>query len=261
MWIAHQAPYTRRELDRLLSIRSPHVRREAAGRTVHRREIPLLTITDYAVPEAGKKVVWLMARQHAWESGTSWVADGAVRFLLSGDTEAARIRRVTVFKVLPVFDVDGAAEGAVRFNANGYDNNRNWDLSDADRMPEIASVRKTILAGPFDLFLALHNTESADYVEGATADPAIQPIAAKLVAGLRSLTNFLDPASPRNSMAAPIDKGRYTVNQYLYTERKAPAFLMELRVESHPELKRPRTAKDFSDFGTGLVKSLAAALP
>jgi hypothetical protein len=259
MWIAHMAPYDRRELGRLLSIRSPYLRRATAGRTVHRRDIPFLTITDTSVPDAGKKVVWLMARQHAWETGTSWVAEGAVRFLLSNDTEAAWIRRSTVFKVIPLFDMDGAAEGAVRFNANGYDNNRNWDTADLKLMPEIAGVRETILAAPSDLFLALHNTESADYVEGATADPMVQPIAVKLVAGLRGMTNFLDPASPRNSMAAPIDKGRYTVNQYLYAQRKLPAFLMELRVESHPGLKRPRTTQDYVDFGAGLAKSLAAA--
>jgi hypothetical protein len=60
-------------------------------------------------------------------------------------------------------------------------------------------------------------------------------------------------------MAASIDKGRYTVNQYLYTERKLPAFLMEMRVEEHPNLKRPRTTQDFVEFGAGLAKSLAAA--
>jgi hypothetical protein len=127
-------------------------------------------------------------------------------------------------------------------------------------MPEIDSVRRTILAGPFDLFLAMHNTESADYVEGATGDPGVKPVAERLVDGLRRLTSFHDPASPRNSMAAPIDKGRYTVNQYLYVQRKVPAFLMEMMVESHPDLKRPRTVQDYRDFGVGVAKSLAACL-
>jgi hypothetical protein len=34
---------------------------------------------------------------------------------------------------------------------------------------------------------------------------------------------------------------------------------MEMMVESHPDLKRPRTTQDFVDLGRGLVKSLAAA--
>jgi hypothetical protein len=259
VWIAHMTPYGGRELARLAGTRSPYIKRGIAGRTLHGREIPLLTITDSSIADNSKKVVWLMARQHAWETGTSWVADGAVRFLVSNDAEAAGIRRSTVFEVIPLFDRDGAAEGAVRFNANGYDNNRNWDTADPKLMPEIDSVRATILAGGFDLFLALHNTESSDYVEGPTADPGILPIATRLVGELRKLTSFHDAASPRNSMAAPIDKGRYTVNQYLYSQRKAAAFLMEMMVESQPDLKRPRTAQDFVDLGAGLAKSLAAA--
>jgi hypothetical protein len=58
---------------------------------------------------------------------------------------------------------------------------------------------------------------------------------------------------------APIDKGRMTVNQNLFAERKVAAFLMELMVERHPKLGRPRTAQDFSDFGAGLAKCLAGA--
>ena len=264
LWIAHMPPYGREELNRLLALRHPHLRREIVARTAHHREIPLLTVTDPSAPDAGKRVVWLLARQHAWETGTSWVADGAVRYLLSNDEDARRIRRTTVFKVVPLFDVDGASEGTVRFNAAGYDNNRNWDTADAGSMPEIAAIRAALLAWVdsghrIDLILAMHNTESSDYVEGPVTDPKVRPVAQDLVDRLRASTSFFDPASPRNSMAAPIDKGRYTINQYLYSERKLPAFLMEMMVERHPDLKRPRTTQDFVEFGAGLAKSLAAA--
>jgi hypothetical protein len=264
MWIAHTAPYGKRELDALLARRSPYVRQGVVGRTVHGRKIPLLTVTDFSVPDAGKKVVWLMARQHAWECPTSFVADGAVRYLTSSDAEATRIRRSTVFQIIPLFDMDGAAEGAVRFNANGYDNNRNWDTADEKNMPEIWSVRKSLLdwldgGRRIDVFLAMHDTESTDYVDGPALDPKIKPVADDLVARLREWTDFYDPRSPRNSMAGNIDKGRYTVNQYLYKERQLPAFLMELMVEGHPQKHRPRTTEEFVTFGAGLARSLAAA--
>ena len=256
MWIAHMEPYTREHLSRLMGLNRPHLHLEAAGLTVRGNEIPMLTITDPAVADSGKKVIWLMARQHAWEAGTSWAADGAVRWLLSGDAEAARLRRSAVFQVMPVFDIDGAAEGAVRFNANGFDNNRNWDTAEPGKMPEIFTVRKLLLGGRMDLFLALHNTESVDYVEGPVMDERVRPAAEALVKGLRERTSFVDGRSPRNSMGAAIDKGRYTVNQYLYAERKAPAFLMEMMVERHPRLGRPRTSRDFSALGEGLARSL-----
>jgi hypothetical protein len=60
-------------------------------------------------------------------------------------------------------------------------------------------------------------------------------------------------------MSATPDKGRYTVNQHFYKERKLPAFLMELMVEGHPNMKRPRSTQEYLEFGAGLVKSLEAA--
>lgn len=256
MWIAHMEPYTGVELRRLMALLHPHLTVGAAGRTVRGKEIPLLTITDPAVAEGAKRVIWLMARQHAWEAGTSWVADGAVRWLLSDAAEAVRLRKAAVWAVIPVFDVDGVAEGAVRFNVNGFDNNRNWDTAEAGQMPEIFTARKLLLASRMDVFLAMHNTESADYVEGAVGDARVRPAAEALVKGLRERTNFEDERSPRNSMGAAIGQGRYTVNQYLYAQRKAAAFLMELRVEKHPRLGRLRAARDFSALGEGLARSL-----
>lgn len=257
MWIAHMEPYTGVELRRLLELRHPHLKAGAAGRTARSREIPLLTLTDGA--EAGKKVIWLMARQHAWEAGTSWAADGAVRWLISDDAEAARLRKKNVFRVMPVFDIDGVAEGAVRFNVNGFDNNRNWDTAETGKMPEIFTVRGLLMGSRMDVFLALHDTESTDYVEGPVSDERFRPAAEALVKGLRERTSFVDERSPRNSLEKPADRGRFTVNQYLYAEKKAAAFLMEMMVERNPRLGRPRTARDFVALGEGLARSLAEA--
>ncbi len=257
VWIAHTQPYLREDLQRLLELRHPHLSVSTIARSAHGREVPLLTITDAAAGERDKRSIWVMARQHAWETGTSYVADGLVRFLLSNAEAARRLRRENVFQVIPIFDTDGVAEGAVRFNVNGYDNNRNWDTADAEKTPEIFAVRRALeQAGRIDLFLALHNTESADYVDG----PA-DAVAAELVRGLRAGTDFLDAASPRAvTPRESIDPGRMTVNQYLYYQQKVRAYLMELRVERHPALGRPRTAADFSSFGAGLARSLAAAV-
>ncbi len=267
MWIAHTTPYLSRDLDRLLSERSPYLTAERIGKSAHGREIVLLSVTDPAVPDAAKRVVWLIARQHAWEAGTSWAADGAVRYLIAGNAQAARIRRTTVFKILPVFDLDGVAEGAVRFNANGYDNNRNWDEVRPTLMPEISAVRKSVLSWiasgrRLDILLALHNTESTDYVEGPLkpGGPRVSMLAKDLSDRLRRETSFYDPESPRESFPAePIARGRMTVAQGLFAERGIVAFLMELMVDRHPRLGRPRTAEDFAEFGRGLARCLAAA--
>jgi hypothetical protein len=266
MWIAHTEPYTGRDLARLLALRHAHLKREPLGRSLRGRPLDLLSITDPAADAAAKRVVWLIARQHAWETGTSWAADGAVRWLLSDDAKAAQLRRAAEFKVMPVFDPDGVAAGSVRFNLNGYDNNRNWDAVDPKTMPEIDAVRRAVFtwldAGrPIHILLAMHNTESADYVEGALNEAAgIKAQAQALADCLRAETSFHDSRSPRAIPArATIDRGRQTINQHLFFERQTPAYLMELMVERHPQLGRLRTAADFSAMGPGLARCLAAA--
>ncbi|MDB5319265.1 MAG: hypothetical protein JWN40_896, partial [Phycisphaerales bacterium] len=179
IWIAHIAPYTPRNLQRLLADidRSPHARVEVIGKTAQGCDLHLVTVTDASVPDAQKKVVWLQARQHAWEAGTSYVAEGALRFVASDD--AADLRRKITFKFTPMVDVDGCTTGKVRFNANGYDVNRHWSEVDLrskqllQLMPEIWYTKKAIVtAGRIDLMLNLHNTETAEYLDTQADDPA-----------------------------------------------------------------------------------------
>ena len=54
-------------------------------------------------------------------------------------------------------------------------------------------------------------------------------------------------------------KGRMTVNQGLWAERKIPAFLMEQMVDRSEKLGREPTVKDRLDFGAGLIRALTAA--
>jgi len=83
IWIAHIAPYTHSRLLHLLAEvdRSPHARVEVIGKTVQKRDLHLVTVTNFEKPDDGKKTVWLQARQHAWETGTSFVMEGALRFI------------------------------------------------------------------------------------------------------------------------------------------------------------------------------------
>ena len=139
--------------------------RPCRGGTSH-----LVTVTDADVPDAEKATVWLQARQHAWESGTSFVMEGALRFVTSDEPHArpSKAGRLQVH-------ADGRPRrlpgGQVRFNANGYDVNRHWDEVDLRQkrfltlMPEIWYVKKAIRshvdAGhKIDLLLNLHNTET-----------------------------------------------------------------------------------------------------
>lgn len=270
VWIARQPPYTTRHLEALLeSLRGhPAYREEVVGKTVGGRPMTLLTVTNPRTPEKDKAVIWLMARQHAWESGTSWVADGALRWLLSADPEAARIRDRFIVKVFPMADPDGVVRGGVRYNAHGYDLNRNWDAVNPKLMPEIHAQRQAILGWvdsgrPVHLFLTLHNTERADFIQGplTAGGPEVRALAERFHKRLDE-TSFYAPKGPRDSPASTAAgmKGRMSVNQGLFADRKLPAFLMELMVDVNPKLGRPPTVADRLEFGAALIRAICGAV-
>src|SRR3954447_6797611 len=263
MWIAHVPPYTNRNLEELLAAHrgSKYVRRDVVGKTVEGREMPLLTITNPASPDGSKKVIWLMFRQHAWEAGSSWAGDGAIRFLLSNDAVAARLRDGAIWKIFPMADPDGVAAGRVRYNKNGYDLNRNWDVHDPALMPEISAQRKAVLdwvdgGHRVDLFLSLHNTESGEYLQ---APAEFRDLGERIRKLLIDRTTF-NPTVPLRENGPPPAAGRMTVAQGLYADRKLPSTLMEQMIEYNSKLGRCPTAKDRMEFGAGLVQALFNAV-
>ena len=259
-WIAHIEPYTGARLDGLLErVRAhPDLKIESIGRTVEGRDLRLLTVSNRNLPDAGKPTVWLMARQHAWESGTSFVAEGFLLYLLSED--GADLRQRARWKILPMMDPDGVARGGVRFNRNGYDVNRNWDTCDPENaesatlMPEIAAAKKALIADSVDLFLTLHNQEVGGWLSGSDAHPAV---AARFFDLLKKDTICsLPDAGPRPPSPEPPAPGRFTVYQWLTHERKAPAFLLEQGVALDAKLRRLPVAADRIAFGAELARTM-----
>lgn len=266
VWISRLAPYTNQHLETLMrELRGhPHLQEAVVGKTVEGRPMRLLTITNPGIADAKKKVIWLMARQHAWEADTSWVAEGALRFLLSKDPRAARIRNESIFKVFPMADPDGVFRGGVRFNNHGYDLNRNWNVTDVRLMPEIYAQRKAILewidAGrPIDLFLTMHNTDvrDAERIEGALSvlGPPFKRLATRLMEVLVDTSNFYGPQPPR-------DTAPELMNVYLWLvrEKKVPALLLEHAVDFDPRLGRSATPKDRMDSGAALVRAMCTVV-
>jgi hypothetical protein len=261
IWIAHQPPYTWTQLKQLLEQvnRSPFARVEVIGHTVQGRELNLVTVTDLDKPDDQKKTVWLQARQHAWESGTSYVMEGALRFVTSDDPAAKALRERVVFKFTPMMDPDGSVNGKVRFNANGYDVNRHWaevDLRSKElltRMPEIWYVKKAILGyvdsgRKIDVMINLHNTETNEYMDTAATDEGMQAMMQKLFATLVETTTF----DPSRKLGIRMSPGNDTCS--LYGDRKIPVLLMEQRVGTGPKAKRRMTVADRLEFGKALIR-------
>ncbi len=263
LWVAHQPPYTITHLSKLLQSyhSNPNLATRSIGQTPKGRPIPLLTITNAQIPTAKKKVVWLMARQHAWEAGTSWVMEGVIKHLLESD-EGKKMLDKVVFQLIPMADPDGVARGGVRFNQFGHDLNRNWDLVQPAEMPEIQTEKQAIVdwlkrGNRIDFFLTLHNTEAADYVQGPDVaagrkfwQSMVESTSFESGEGLRAMPESTTLGQP----------GRMTVNQALWAEHQIPAYLMELKVEKVNKLDGRRLVPDWLLLGPGLVRAAVAAV-
>ncbi len=266
LWIAHVPPYTNQNLQRLLREFKTHsaLHQQTIGKTVQGREILLLTITDERVPPIEKAVIWLMFRQHSWEAGSSWAGEGAIRFLLSSAPKAVILRQTAIYKIFPLCDPDGVARGGVRFNANGYDLNRNWDAIDETKMPEIAAQRKAILAWVdsgqrVDVLLSLHNTETSEYLEGSPDTKGEYRTLTQRLFDLLSANKTFAPTRPpqfADASTTPGKPGRMNVIQGLYKDRQLPAFLVEQMITKHPKLGHQPTPQDRQQFGADLVQAL-----
>ena len=261
VWIAHQVPYTNSHVSALAkdAAREKSFRATTIGTSVEGRPLYLWTIHDATGAAPGvKPAVWLMFRQHAWESGSSFAGEGLVRWLLGPGEEAAAARRKIVWKILPTADPDGLAHGGVRFNRNGYDLNRNWDRVVPDKTPEIAAQQRAIYswldAGhKVDLFLTVHNTETSEYLDG----PPL-PLGERWFALLKNGTSF-HPSRPYSVMSGSTTvgkPGRMNVSQGLWHERKIPAFGMEQRVQFNEKLGRYPSVEDRLRFGAELAQSI-----
>ena len=172
------------------------------------------------------------------------------------------MRNEFTWKVIPLGDPDGVARGGVRYNANGYDLNRNWDAVNAAKMPEIAAQRAAVLAWldagkPIHLFITLHNQENHDYVD---APEEFEAMATRMYLALGKHTSFWSkfPGARRTAASTTPGKvGRMSVVQGLFAERRVPAMLLETSVEPVESLRRPRTVEDWQEFGRGLMRALA----
>ncbi len=268
VWLAHIPPYPHtRLLDLLTEVsRVPDARTEVIGHSVLGRPLHLVTVSNFARPDAEKKVVWLQARQHAWECGTSFLVEGALKFVISDAPAARRLRDEFLFKFVPMINPDSVVRGEVRFNANGFDPNRQWDEVDLrgklwlERNPEIWYVKQALLAQharqPIAIALNLHNTEMNEYLDTMTdADPQ-QAMLHRFFDLLVTHTTF-DPSRPKMTIFS--GGGPANSTNSIWREAKIPMALMEQRIGPSKKLGRIITTEERLEFGGKLIALMADA--
>jgi len=106
-----------------------------------------------------RPAVWIHARQHAWESGASWVCRGLAEWAASDDPQAAALRERAELIIVPIMDIDHTATGQGGKESVPQDHNRDW--TDKPHWPEVAAAQQRLLElskqDRLAMFLDLHN--------------------------------------------------------------------------------------------------------
>jgi len=182
VYLAYFEPYSwDRHLDLLASASvSGHVQLERLGASLDGRDMDLLRITDVAspVPEADRRSVWLIARQHPGETMAEWFVEGLLGRLLDGADPVARVLlQRCIFHVVPNMNPDGSVRGNLRTNAAGANLNREWREPSMERSPEVFLVRRKMEHTGVDLFLDAHGDEALphNFVAGSEGIAGFSP--------------------------------------------------------------------------------------
>jgi hypothetical protein len=173
---AHVYPVERAQDLVATAAASPFATQRVLTQSLQGRDVDLLEITEGDAPD--KLGIWVQARQHPAECGSSWTCEGFVEWLVGSSIEAQALRRGAVVRVVPMMNPDGVALGNYRRNSLGLDLNREWDDATPQTAPSVAAAL-TELADfdtevGLDVFLDLHthSSELRNWVYGVDGDPA-----------------------------------------------------------------------------------------
>jgi len=87
-------------------------------------------------------VVFISARVHPGETPSSYAMEAIIDFLLS--THGRNLRKIAVFKIVPMINPDGVAVGNYRCSTLGYDLNRCYTDPSAWAMAEIYGIKDVL---------------------------------------------------------------------------------------------------------------------
>jgi len=163
IYYAYFAPYSMERHADLVAraLRSQLVRLEVLGPTLDGQDLDLLRI---GTPGEGKRVCWIVGRQHPGETMAEWWMEGFLERLLDGSDALARaVLKGAQLKRRPQHEPDGSRRGHLRTNAAGANLNREWQAPTMERSPEVFLVRRAMAASGVDYCLDVHGDETRPY--------------------------------------------------------------------------------------------------
>ncbi len=257
--LAYCYPYSTDDLRRVLNL-VPDRQGLSVGelcQSAEGRPVPYLRFGNHTSPSRN---VWVLARQHAGETPSSYVMDGLIQWFCRLEPAVLESLANTAFHLIPMVDVDGVFHGRFGKDQRPVDYNRDW--RERPELPEtralIDAITDSTALRPLDLVVDIHAPHHGDaecYAFGYAPDDTGEMLALqqRLVRCLASVSppriDFREDCVRRN--LNPPGSAR----EYLRRAFQAP--VMTLEVSYH----RSRagvflTQRDYRDFGAALGVAL-----
>jgi hypothetical protein len=129
------------------------------GRSPQGRPLQLVKVGGTDADDRSRPCVLLYGREHGTEQDSSWAVEGALRFLISDDPEAAALRDRLTFLLLPICDPDAADESYYDRTTYSF----TVDRPSSEAIIYANWFEAWVDAGKrLDVVLDLHNIESAE---------------------------------------------------------------------------------------------------
>jgi len=140
---------------------SERCRVETLGQTLDGQPLDCLRFGE---PAAGRKSLWMVARQHPGETMAEWWMEAMVNRLVDhSDPVVNTLLQKAVIYLVPNMNPDGSRRGHLRTNAVGANLNREWDRASAENSPEVLCVLEKMQQTGLDFGLDVHGDEALPY--------------------------------------------------------------------------------------------------
>jgi len=244
-----------------LSQKYPYAKATELCKSLGNRPVPMLQIREGDLPSKQRFGVWVQARQHAWESGSSWVAQGFAEWITSDNKEATWLRKHSDIFIIPIMDIDNTATGNGGKDAFPQDHNRDWSKQPHwnETIAAQQMVSSLIKEGRMDVFLDLHNPAPGDpsFFYVLSNELLKEPM-------LKLRDRFIDIAYSRISKIKPLipmsNKPKYTGANYHPLWREISANWVSMNGNPHTVSLCLETIWNYKNCNTDGYKAVGSNL-
>jgi len=161
VWFAYDLPYTSEQVEAELIQATKSDESIDVFELCKTRKGRGVTAFKFNSPENSelKYGIWLQARAHSFEAGSSWVIHELGLWLMSKSPEAIKLRNCANIMLIPIVDVDAVEEGRTGKYQKPFDHWMNWG-DEPSYWPEIKAIKTAINDinnhSAVDLFIDFH---------------------------------------------------------------------------------------------------------